>query len=372
MDKESKEYSKGKVLFVDDDDFNLKAIMAKVKHLPFTKFFASSGQRALEIMSKEDNISVIVTDLSMPEMNGIELLEIVNQTYPNTIKIILSMHSEVPTILALINKLKIQSYIVKPWKYEKDFLPAIRKALDQYNKIILQKEKNKNLLVQNRKLGIEKEVLSKEKEEIRLLTEKLKVETLNKTKLLSFFIHEVKPYLNESALILKQLEKTNNPAVRETVQKLNERGFTLTGNLNKLEQALNQEGVRKNYKILIVDDSSENRRVIASIIQKNTKYKVILAKNGMDVLNMVATNKTNEIGLILLDVMMPLIDGYELAKRLKELEGTKDIPIVFASALNDESSRKKALENGGLDYLYKPIDKTELISKIEKYIKKSY
>lgn len=121
------------------------------------------------------------------------------------------------------------------------------------------------------------------------------------------------------------------------------------------------------YKILIVDDVSSNIHMMSLMLKDS--YKIIAAKDGVKALEL--ANRDPKPDLILLDILMPGIDGYEVCRRLKESSNTKDIPIVFVSSLNDVEEEQKALDIGGSDYIVKPVTKNVLIKKIETQIKLS-
>ncbi|WP_191601108.1 response regulator [Marinomonas algicola] len=103
-------------------------------------------------------------------------------------------------------------------------------------------------------------------------------------------------------------------------------------------------------KILIVDDEPTNLRVLRHIL--NDDYRLFFAKNGVEALRLVESEKPN---LILLDVMMPEMTGYDVCAYLKQSNDTKHIPIIFVSALNEESDEEKGFELGAVDYITKPV-----------------
>ena len=119
----------------------------------------------------------------------------------------------------------------------------------------------------------------------------------------------------------------------------------------------------ENKTILIVDDTIANLDVLVELLDA---YDVIDATNGKDALEIV---KEEKVDLILLDIMMPEMDGYEVCKRLKSNEKTKDIPVIFITAKTDEESIAKAYDVGGSDYVRKPFLPKELLSRIKKELK---
>ncbi|WP_304508894.1 response regulator [Anaerotignum sp.] len=116
------------VLFVDDEVSILRSIERSLFDEEYTSYFASSGKKALEIMESK-KIDVIVTDMRMPEMNGLELLNIITEKWPNTVKIVLSGYAQLGQILATINQVDIFKFLTKPWSFE-ELETSIYKALE--------------------------------------------------------------------------------------------------------------------------------------------------------------------------------------------------------------------------------------------------
>ena len=115
------------------------------------------------------------------------------------------------------------------------------------------------------------------------------------------------------------------------------------------------EAIQK-YTILIVEDHQEMQHFIASILQKN--YQLLIVNNGKEALERL---KQSSVDLIISDVMMPLMDGYEVCYQIKENPETKDIPIIFVSALASPKEIEMGNEAGGDDYITKPFDEEILL-----------
>ncbi|MBI5604314.1 MAG: two-component system response regulator [Deltaproteobacteria bacterium] len=118
-------------------------------------------------------------------------------------------------------------------------------------------------------------------------------------------------------------------------------------------------------KILVVDDEERNLRLMEAMLIP-LGYEVLKAQNGEEALNRV---KENPPDVILLDIMMPRMDGYEVARRLKEKEETRLIPVVMVTALRDVEDRIKALDVGADDFLSKPVEKIELRARVQSLVK---
>ncbi len=117
--------------------------------------------------------------------------------------------------------------------------------------------------------------------------------------------------------------------------------------------------------ILIVDDIGANLKLLSDIL-KPEGYNIRLAPGGEFALLAVELEKPD---LILLDIMMPGMDGYEVCRRLKENPGLADIPVIFISALGDTGNIVTALTSGGADYINKPFQAEEVIARVHTHLK---
>jgi two-component system sensor histidine kinase/response regulator len=113
-------------------------------------------------------------------------------------------------------------------------------------------------------------------------------------------------------------------------------------------------------RILVVDDQPTNIQVVGSVLGK-LGHEIIPASDGPTALKRLALRVPD---LILLDLLMPEMDGYEVCRRLRENEDWKDIPVIFLSAADDKDFIVRALESGGVDYITKPFNQAELISRV--------
>lgn len=120
------------VLFVDDDEVVLRSIERGFIDEPYNTLFAKSGQEALEILQREE-VHVVVTDMRMPEVDGLELLETIRKMYPHIVGIVLSGYTEMATLQKAVNQGEIFKFVPKPWKLEGDFKKVVREAIDHYN-----------------------------------------------------------------------------------------------------------------------------------------------------------------------------------------------------------------------------------------------
>lgn len=123
----------------------------------------------------------------------------------------------------------------------------------------------------------------------------------------------------------------------------------------------------QNDLILIVDDIPENLKLLGKILT-GKNYHISIADSGKKALQVIEKKKPD---LILLDIMMPDMNGFELCEKLKKTKKTKDIPIIFISALDDTKNKVKAFELGGVDYITKPFIKQVVLARIKTHLNMS-
>lgn len=116
----------------------------------------------------------------------------------------------------------------------------------------------------------------------------------------------------------------------------------------------------KQPKILIVDDNKITLKLLRKYLEAN-KYQVIEAMDGEECIDKVHSENPDAV---LLDVMMPKLDGYETIKRLKKNPKTNKVPVIIVTALNDVTNQLKSIESGADDFLSKPIEEKLLVSKV--------
>ena len=117
--------------------------------------------------------------------------------------------------------------------------------------------------------------------------------------------------------------------------------------------------------VLIVDDSEQNIKVLKSILEKSN-YRVAVARSGHEALESVAAEAPD---LVLLDIVMPNMDGVETCRRLKEFDEMADIPVIFITAVSETSEKIRAFEAGGVDYIDRPFVREEVLARINVHVR---
>ena len=126
----------------------------------------------------------------------------------------------------------------------------------------------------------------------------------------------------------------------------------------------NQNPIKQTDTILIVDDETDSLRLMTDILSREG-YRVRPTERPLSALESAMANPP---GLILLDVRMPEMDGFEVCRRLKQEERTKDIPIIFVSGLQDVQDRVRGFEVGGVDFISKPFQEEEVLARVRTHL----
>ena len=118
-------------------------------------------------------------------------------------------------------------------------------------------------------------------------------------------------------------------------------------------------------RILIVDDEPKNIKLLEAFLLR-FNYEILKADNGEDALSIIGRT---DVDMVLLDVMMPRMDGFEVCRRIKGSQNTRMIPVVMVTALDDTEARVKAIESGADDFITKPPNRIELQARVRSMIK---
>jgi len=117
--------------------------------------------------------------------------------------------------------------------------------------------------------------------------------------------------------------------------------------------------------ILVVDDDQQNLELVQAYLE-DIECQTVAARDGIEALDLVARAKPD---LILLDVMMPKMSGFEVCRRLKDDPGTSQIPVIMVTALNEFGDIERGIDSGTDDFVSKPINKLELLTRIRTMLK---
>jgi DNA-binding response OmpR family regulator len=125
-----------------------------------------------------------------------------------------------------------------------------------------------------------------------------------------------------------------------------------------------EDAMRHNKKILLVDDSRTSL-FLAQMILKRGPYRIVTASDGAEGVEKAVAERPD---LILMDVVMPRLNGFEALQKLRERDETRTTPVIFVTTRGEPINVETGLGEGGNDYVTKPIDAEELLSKVKGYL----
>jgi len=123
--------------------------------------------------------------------------------------------------------------------------------------------------------------------------------------------------------------------------------------------------MEKQHRIMIVDDERSNRKVLSDLL--SDEFDIVLAKNAAQVFRRL--NSDQAIDLILLDIMLPDTDGYEILRKMKNTEEQKNIPVIFITVLDSIEDEEKAFKTGAVDFITKPFHPSIVKARVQNQIK---
>jgi CheY-like chemotaxis protein len=179
-------------------------------------------------------------------------------------------------------------------------------------------------------------------------------------------VYTARDLLHEEEVRLRQLaENIVLKDVRSPERLLDETALLLHRNASKLPERQRKmletlhQGVLENKKVLLVDDDIRNIFAMTSVLER-FKMNVISAENGKDAIQMLIDCK--DVDVVLMDIMLPTMDGYATTRAIREIEGFEHLPIIAVTAKAMKGDREKCIAAGASDYLSKPVDTEQLRS----------
>lgn len=141
--------------------------------------------------------------------------------------------------------------------------------------------------------------------------------------------------------------------------------------INRYDEPTAPEDIKDktdSVKILLVEDYKHSQIIVTRLLKKNNFDSIVVVENGLQALEAV---KQQKYDLILMDMQMPVINGFEATQKIRELDDYRDTPIIALTAFAMMGDREKCLEAGATDYIPKPIDSQEFIDKVKYYTEKN-
>ena len=316
----------GTFLVVDDFDSMRKVTMNQLRQLGATRMVeAANGAEALKILARQP-ITLVLSDWNMPVMNGLDLL-LTLRSSPELFRLpflMITAEAERDRVTQAI-QVGVSELMVKPYTAGR-LAERIEKALKwkpRHNQPI-------DPVAVSEALGIAVQVAGQP------AVAKAKVELLDLDALPAGTTEAKQPTTSTPTSPHGAMEVT--PLVPKTAEK---------------------------PTILVVDDTPDNLHLLSAIFKE--EYRVKIAHNGPKALSI--CHSDNPPDLILLDIMMPGMDGFEVAQKLREHPSSEHIPVIFVTAMTDDAARLKGMELGAVDFVTKPVDPVALKVRVKNFMR---
>ncbi len=377
--------SENKVLVVEDDYATSKILnnyLTKWGYKPNIVNYASEALKALE----EKDYLAILMDIALPDSSGFELLKKIreNKKLRNIPVIVCSVEAEQQKAFLM----GAVEYFVKPINYS-----YLVEVLQNYKL-----KQDSNILIVDDDvptLNLIKEAVQKLKFNPIAESDSTKVYNLVRDMRLDLAIVDLDMPEISGYDLIKQLKLsprfvklpiiiyTGKENYQEELHKIDGMFEELlkksSTNIEDLSETINQminrydEPVKTDAKtkpspaaskILLVEDYKHSQIIVTRLLKKNNFEYIEVVENGVEALDIV---KKEKFDLILMDMQMPIMNGFEATEKIRELPEYKDTPIIALTAFAMKGDKEKCLEAGATDYIPKPIDSQEFIDKVKQY-----
>ena len=384
------------ILIVEDDRRFAQVLMDLCRRKGFKCLAEGAGAAALEVVAKYKP-SAVLLDLGLPDMDGMAVLDELKHNLATRHIPVLIVSSRDKDIAALTKG--AIGYLRKPVSSD-DILQAldgIEKLLQSTVKhlLVIENDVSMHALITNavKTKGVEVTMATSGEEGYQQLLSgmfdclilDLGLEGMNGFELLERLKKESVPtppvivYTGQELSVNEQrrLEMFGSSVVFKDSASIGILADKVSLFLHSVESALpdsqrrsiqmphNPAETLRERKILLVDDDMRNTFALTKVLEK-TGIKVVLAENGQLALDALA--REDDVDLVIMDIMMPIMDGYEAIRRIRREERMADLPIIALTAKAMPEDRAKCLEAGANDYLTKPVDVDRLLSLIRVWI----
>jgi len=375
---------KNKVLVIEDDYATSKLLGNYLNKWGYEPIIVNAGLKALEYLEREQ-VLAIITDIILPDINGLELLKKIRENKSTKFIPIIVCSVEAEQQKAFL--MGAVEYFVKPIKY-KDLV----EVLTSYKL-----KKDSNILCVDDDvptLNLIKEAISSVGYNPVALFQSSKVmETIKDIPLDLAIIDLDMPEINGFELIkliksnpkftnlpimiytgkenfeddLKKIDGLFTELLSKRSSNIEDLASTINAMINRYDEPTTPEEAAKQTdvpKILLVEDYKHSQIIVTRLLKKNNFTSVVVMENGAQAVDQVTKQKFD---LILMDMQMPVMNGFEATEKIRMMPEYKETPIIALTAFAMKGDKEKCLESGATDYIPKPIDSQEFVEKVKFY-----
>lgn len=376
--------SKNKVLVIEDDYATSKLLSNYLNKWGYDPTIVSNEQQAFNVIEKEQLLAVIL-DIELPQSNGLELLKKIHE-HPKTKNLPVIVCSVEPEQQKAFMMGAVE-YFIKPINYNylvevltsyklrknsnvlcvDDDLPTlnlVKQAIEQagFNPIAINISATVMDIIKDKDIDLAIIDLDMPTPNGFELIKLIKSE--KKFAKLPIIIYTGKENYKED---LKQIEGLFEDLLEKRSTNIEDLAETINSMINRYETLPPAEEVIKKeggLKILLAEDYKHSQIIVTRLLKKNGFEDIVVVENGEDAIKMAQEKKFD---LILMDMQMPVMNGFEATEKIRELPEYKNTPIIALTAFAMKGDREKCIEVGATDYIPKPIDSKEFIEKVKYY-----
>ena len=375
---------KNSVLVVEDDYATSKLLSNYLTKWGYRPRIVNSGEQAIKAVEGETFLAILM-DIILPDINGIELLKTLREhkNAKNTPVIVCSIESEQQKAFLM----GAVEYFVKPIKYNYlvEVLTSYRLKKDSNILIVDDDVPTLNLLkeavLQQGFNAIAESHSSKVMDMIEDIYLDLAIVDLEMPELSGYeLIKTIKSnnkFANLPIIIytgkenyqddLKKIDGLFEELLEKKSTNIEDLADTINAMINRYDEPVKPEELLTKgdvVKILLVEDYKHSQIIVTRLLKKNNFENIAVVENGAEALDEVQKQKYD---LILMDMQMPVMNGFEATEKIRHLPEYRDTPIIALTAFAMKGDREKCLNAGATDYIPKPIDSNEFIEKVRYY-----
>ena len=376
--------SKNKVLVVEDDYATSKLLSNYLSKWGYEPTIVNSAQQAMKIVETQQFLSVIM-DIILPDANGFELLKQFREN-PHT--------KHMPVIVCSVEAEQQKAfmmgaveYFVKPinykflvevltsYKLKKDSnilivdddiptLNLIKEAVEQAGFNAIAEHQSAKVIGMIENLNLDLAIIDLDMPVVNGF-DLIKMIKSNKSfSKLPIIIYTGKESYQDD---LKKIDGLFTDLLHKSSTNIEDLAETVNAMINRYDEPSTPEEakeVKDTVKILLVEDYKHSQIIVTRLLKKNNFESIVVVENGLQAYEQV---QEQYYDLILMDMQMPVMNGFEATQKIRELDNYKETPIIALTAFAMKGDREKCLEAGATDYIPKPIDSQEFIEKVKYY-----
>ena len=383
---------KNKVLVIEDDYATSKLLSNYLNKWGYEPIIVNAGLKALEYLEREQ-VLAIITDIILPDINGLELLKKIRENKSTKFIPIIVCSVEAEQQKAFL--MGAVEYFVKPIKYKDlvevltsyklkkdsnilcvdDDVPTlnlVREAISSvgYNPVALSQSSKVMETIKN--IHLDLAIVDLDMPEINGFDLIKLIKSDPKFTNLPIIIYTGKENFEED---LKKIDGLFTDLLDKRSTNIEDLASTVNAMINRYDEPTTPEEAAKQTdvpKILLVEDYKHSQIIVTRLLKKNNFTSVVVCENGAEAVDQVGKQ---HFDLILMDMQMPVMNGFEATEKIRMMSEYKDIPIIALTAFAMKGDKEKCLESGATDYIPKPIDSQEFVEKVkfytsDKFIKK--